>query len=180
MIQASNKGRGTGMGRPYGKTVQSMSILPGVTNLPVNSFVGCGFDPANGTLFFTLNGQNLGIAFTGIPTTEGLYPAVCVQGESVELRANFGAEKFVYSYLEWGFFYEMLMKLGICLVRGVCGESDCYAGQRNVLLLRNWTRTRNAKLLSLQDLLVHRAPRSLPRLRQKLPQRYFSSNFRHI
>jgi Ran-binding protein 9/10 len=58
--------------------------------------VGCGYELANGGLFFTYNGMKLPFAFTGIymPRHEfDVFAAIGVEGEC-EFEVNFGADVF--------------------------------------------------------------------------------------
>ena len=61
--------------------------------------VGCGVDHVAGGIFFTLNGQFLGYAWTGLPDEllqEDLYPIVGVDTNDF-VHCNFGTEPFVYN-----------------------------------------------------------------------------------
>ena len=70
----------------------------------VGDVVGCGFNYHSGSIFFTLNGQHLGDAFT-VTTANcslSLYPTVGVDAH-VQISFNFGLEPFrfrLYDYMK--------------------------------------------------------------------------------
>eukprot|EP01121_Diplochlamys_sp_Union-15-3_P021957 TRINITY_DN9187_c0_g1_i1.p1 TRINITY_DN9187_c0_g1~~TRINITY_DN9187_c0_g1_i1.p1 ORF type:complete len:467 (-),score=58.01 TRINITY_DN9187_c0_g1_i1:52-1452(-) len=59
----------------------------------IDAVVGCGWDQKSGNLFFTLNGQYLGKAFT-IPKYEEFYPAIGFSSRNSKVVANFGQRRF--------------------------------------------------------------------------------------
>ncbi|UZO08651.1 uncharacterized protein OCT59_028904 [Rhizophagus irregularis] len=56
--------------------------------------IGCGYYPDTGQVFFTMNGKNLGIAYTGLFYDEW-YPTIGSNGDC-SLVVNFGQEEFKY------------------------------------------------------------------------------------
>ncbi|CAG9467556.1 unnamed protein product [Pedinophyceae sp. YPF-701] len=59
--------------------------------------VGAGIVLSRGALFFTHNGQNLGVARSGVgPRTHVLFPAVSLHSPGESLKLNFGAEPFMF------------------------------------------------------------------------------------
>ena len=61
--------------------------------------MGCGVDHVAGGIFFTLNGQFLGYAWTGLPDDllqTDLYPIVGVDTNDF-VHCNYGAEPFMYN-----------------------------------------------------------------------------------
>ncbi|KAK6531936.1 hypothetical protein TWF694_003100 [Orbilia ellipsospora] len=69
--------------------------------------VGCGFDTRSGLVFFTLNGEYLGIA-TKISTASRYYPAVAVHDNNCHFKLNFGQKPFIFDRA-----YEPLEVLGM-------------------------------------------------------------------
>ena len=61
----------------------------------VGDTVGCGIDYAAGSIFFTLNGNNLGEAFSNVCGTQYLYPTVGVDA-IISLEFNFGRTEFQF------------------------------------------------------------------------------------
>ncbi|CAG8588215.1 12004_t:CDS:2 [Rhizophagus irregularis] len=59
----------------------------------VNDVIGCGFCPSTGQVFFTMNGNHLGFAYTGLFHT--WYPTIGSNGVC-SLKVNFGQEEFTY------------------------------------------------------------------------------------
>ncbi|CAG8583693.1 13724_t:CDS:2 [Dentiscutata heterogama] len=55
--------------------------------------IGCGYKPGTGEVFFTKNGENLGVAFGGVHHT--WYPSIGTDG-SCELEVNFGDSEFKF------------------------------------------------------------------------------------
>ncbi|GES85162.1 concanavalin A-like lectin/glucanase domain-containing protein [Rhizophagus clarus] len=65
----------------------------------VNDVIGCGYYPSTGQVFFTVNGENLGIAYTGLFNT--WYPTIGSNGVC-SLKVNFGQEEFEYKEAHYG------------------------------------------------------------------------------
>ncbi|PKC15302.1 SPRY-domain-containing protein [Rhizophagus irregularis] len=59
----------------------------------VNDVIGCGYCPNTGQIFFTMNGKNLGIAYTSL--FYNWYPTIGSNG-FCSLNVNFGQKKFKY------------------------------------------------------------------------------------
>ncbi|CAB5344734.1 unnamed protein product [Rhizophagus irregularis] len=59
----------------------------------INDVIGCGYCPSIGQVFFTMNGKNLGIAYTGL--FHPWYPTIGSNGVC-SLKVNFGQEEFKY------------------------------------------------------------------------------------
>ncbi|GBC10306.1 hypothetical protein RclHR1_09500004 [Rhizophagus clarus] len=59
----------------------------------VNDVIGCGYYPSTGQVFFTMNGEYLGIAYTGL--FHSWYPTIGSNG-ICSLKVNFGQEEFEY------------------------------------------------------------------------------------
>eukprot|EP01122_Echinamoeba_exundans_P014863 TRINITY_DN6832_c0_g1_i1.p1 TRINITY_DN6832_c0_g1~~TRINITY_DN6832_c0_g1_i1.p1 ORF type:complete len:1146 (-),score=120.68 TRINITY_DN6832_c0_g1_i1:215-3652(-) len=59
--------------------------------------VGLGINFASGEVFFTKNGQFLGVAFTRCPQ-KSFYPAVGMTSYGEEIRANFGDSPFQFNF----------------------------------------------------------------------------------
>lgn len=57
--------------------------------------VGCGLDYARKEIFFTLNGQYLGVAFDGVITHTPLYPTVGIDSRH-PVSLNFGESAFSF------------------------------------------------------------------------------------
>ncbi|KAK6525944.1 hypothetical protein TWF281_010986 [Arthrobotrys megalospora] len=60
-----------------------------------NDTVGCGFDIKTGNVFFTLNGEYLGVGGM-MPKHSKYYPAVSVGDKNCHLSVNFGSEPFLF------------------------------------------------------------------------------------
>jgi hypothetical protein len=58
--------------------------------------VGCGVNFRTGQAFFTRNGVNLGVAFSGLSKTLKLYPSVGLKKAGEHIRVNFGQQPFVF------------------------------------------------------------------------------------
>ena len=61
--------------------------------------IGCGILFEKQEIFYTKNGAFIGVAFKDVeyPSSgSGLYPAVCIQSVSHQIKSNFGLEKFVF------------------------------------------------------------------------------------
>ncbi|GBB98989.1 hypothetical protein RclHR1_03390005 [Rhizophagus clarus] len=59
----------------------------------VNDVIGCGYVPKTGQVFFTMNGKNMGIAYTGL--FYKWYPTIGSNG-ICGLKVNFGQKEFKY------------------------------------------------------------------------------------
>jgi hypothetical protein len=67
-----------------------------VTGINSGDTIGCGYEFASGTLFFTYNGMRLPAAFTGIylpRQNHDVFAAIGVEGDC-DLEVNFGGEYF--------------------------------------------------------------------------------------
>lgn len=60
-----------------------------------NSTIGCGINFRTGSIFFTKDGNNLGVAFRDIKGPS-LYPSVGMKKTGEHVRINFGQSPFVY------------------------------------------------------------------------------------
>ncbi|CAB4412948.1 unnamed protein product [Rhizophagus irregularis] len=60
----------------------------------VNDVIGCGYVPNTGQVFFTMNGKNLGDAYTGL-FYDKWYPTIGSNG-FCRLKVNFGQKEFKY------------------------------------------------------------------------------------
>ncbi|CAB4378519.1 unnamed protein product [Rhizophagus irregularis] len=60
----------------------------------VNDVIGCGYVPNTGQVFFTMNGKNLGDAYTGL-FYDKWYPTIGSNG-FCRLKVNFGKKEFKY------------------------------------------------------------------------------------
>ncbi|CAM9158941.1 unnamed protein product [Chrysoparadoxa australica] len=74
--------RGSVRGRAYGPSFQS------------GDTAGCGVTLSKGEVFFTHNGNFLGVAIKNV--TGPLYPCIGLHGPGEKLRANFGREPFEF------------------------------------------------------------------------------------
>ncbi|KAG0355407.1 hypothetical protein BGZ54_001173, partial [Gamsiella multidivaricata] len=63
--------------------------------------VGCGVNFLSGTVFFTLNGDMMGVAFKFIKDTILLYPAVGLSHAGTVINANFGDQTFLFNIVEY-------------------------------------------------------------------------------
>jgi len=81
-------------GRVFGNGCNSAGIPYGPT-YGAGDVVGCGWDQIEQTIFFTRNGDFLGIAFRGIKYPH-LFPIVGLQAFSCCIDANFGTHPFKF------------------------------------------------------------------------------------
>ncbi|KAI9316471.1 concanavalin A-like lectin/glucanase domain-containing protein, partial [Dichotomocladium elegans] len=58
--------------------------------------IGCGIDVENQLIFYTKNGEFLGLAFESFTSTSGLYPCVGLNAPNTCVVANFGALPFLF------------------------------------------------------------------------------------
>lgn len=75
----------SGSGHAYGPTFTTGDVI------------GCCFNLADKTIFFTKNGENLDIAFRGVTSTT-LYPTLGLQTPGEIVEANFGQSDFVFDF----------------------------------------------------------------------------------
>lgn len=66
-----------------------------------NDIVGCGVNFLDRAVFFTLNGDMLGVAFRFIKDTIPLYPAIGLSHAGTEINANFGSDTFIYNIFDY-------------------------------------------------------------------------------
>ncbi|KAF9174889.1 hypothetical protein BGX20_009293 [Mortierella sp. AD010] len=66
-----------------------------------NDVVGCGVNFLDRAVFFTLNGDMLGVAFRFIKDTIPLYPAIGLSHAGTEINANFGDQTFLFNILDY-------------------------------------------------------------------------------
>ncbi|KAG0219813.1 hypothetical protein BGX31_011157 [Mortierella sp. GBA43] len=63
--------------------------------------IGCGINFFDRTVFFTLNGHMLGVAFRFIKDTLPLYPAVGLSHSGTVINANFGDQTFLFNIVDY-------------------------------------------------------------------------------
>ena len=80
-----------GICRGENKVASFKKFVPG-------DIVGCGF--VNQDIFFTLNGEMLGIAFSKVKESQ-LTPVVTVRGTNSKVRLNGGQESFKFTNFHW-------------------------------------------------------------------------------
>jgi len=64
-----------------------------------NDVVGCGVNHNDNTIFYTLNGAFLGVAFTDAPCNKELYPTVGIDA-NVSVQLNFGLKPFQFNLVQ--------------------------------------------------------------------------------
>ncbi|CAB3408625.1 unnamed protein product [Caenorhabditis bovis] len=60
--------------------------------------IGCGFDTVLRQIFFTKNGEHLGVAANGITHIDDMYPTVGMKNPGEKIRANFGLHPFKFDF----------------------------------------------------------------------------------
>ena len=82
----------SGLGQSYGPTFTTGDVI------------GCCFDLAEKQIFFTKNGENLGVAFK-VVTSTALFPTIGLQTPGEKVEANFGQSEFIFDFdkyvLDW-------------------------------------------------------------------------------
>ncbi|KAG0020712.1 hypothetical protein BGZ81_009222 [Podila clonocystis] len=63
--------------------------------------VGCGVNFLEKSVFFTLNGDMLGVAFKFLKDTIPLYPAIGLSQAGTEINANFGDQTFLFNIVAY-------------------------------------------------------------------------------
>ncbi|KAF9939090.1 hypothetical protein BGZ65_011509 [Modicella reniformis] len=63
--------------------------------------VGCGINFIDRAVFFTLNGDMLGVAFRFLKDTIPLYPAIGLSHAGTEINANFGDQTFLFNIVDY-------------------------------------------------------------------------------
>ncbi|KAI1300515.1 hypothetical protein EDD11_006174 [Mortierella claussenii] len=66
-----------------------------------NDVVGCGINFVDRAVFFTQNGDMLGVAFRFIKDTIPLYPAIGLSHAGTEINANFGDQTFLFNIVDY-------------------------------------------------------------------------------
>jgi hypothetical protein len=79
-----------GQGQEYGKS------------FGIGDTVGCGWLPAEGKVYFTLNGEYLGIAYAEVETAHFYFPTVAADGNAI-VEVNLGRKPFQYSQANLSF-----------------------------------------------------------------------------
>ncbi|KAF9957044.1 hypothetical protein BGZ72_002236 [Mortierella alpina] len=63
--------------------------------------VGCGVNFLDRAVFFTLNGDMLGVAFRFLKDSIPLYPAIGLSQAGTEINANFGDQTFLFNIVDY-------------------------------------------------------------------------------
>ncbi|CAO3575052.1 unnamed protein product [Mortierella alpina] len=63
--------------------------------------VGCGVNFVDRAVFFTLNGDMLGVAFRFLKDSIPLYPAIGLSQAGTEINANFGDQTFLFNIVDY-------------------------------------------------------------------------------
>ncbi|KAF9107993.1 hypothetical protein BGX29_003846 [Mortierella sp. GBA35] len=63
--------------------------------------VGCGVNFLDKAVFFTINGEMMGIAFRFIKESIPLYPAIGLSQAGTEINANFGDQTFLFNIVDY-------------------------------------------------------------------------------
>ncbi|KAF9585119.1 hypothetical protein BGW38_003828 [Lunasporangiospora selenospora] len=63
--------------------------------------IGCGINFVDRAIFFTMNGDMMGVAFRFIKDSIPLYPAVGLSQSGTEINANFGDQTFMFNIVEY-------------------------------------------------------------------------------
>lgn len=62
--------------------------------------VGCGYDPMNGQVFWTVNGALIAHCASDVPTRQ-YYPCVALRGQATSVELNFGSKPFRFELSSW-------------------------------------------------------------------------------
>ncbi|RUS17269.1 concanavalin A-like lectin/glucanase domain-containing protein [Endogone sp. FLAS-F59071] len=63
--------------------------------------IGCGINFKTKSIFFTMNGELLGIAFESVPLRYPLYPFVALNNPGDRVEINFGVRAFKFDVLKY-------------------------------------------------------------------------------
>ncbi|KAK3844960.1 MAG: concanavalin A-like lectin/glucanase domain-containing protein [Linnemannia gamsii] len=63
--------------------------------------VGCGVNFLDKAVFFTINGEMMGIAFRFVKESIPLYPAIGLSQAGTEINANFGDQTFLFNIVDY-------------------------------------------------------------------------------
>lgn len=76
--------------------------------------IGCGIDHVRKEVFYTLNGQWLGVSHRGIANSTAWYAAVSLQSPGEHITANFGAEPFAFNFMVPTLHFSNIQPIGHC------------------------------------------------------------------